>query len=372
MLAMCIRLHATELYVIPATGPVIYDNYWPRNFEGKMLILTNEFGNDIFFTPTGSNRARTIGIIWIVFDMQSSATFSSATIRIRLYKNSSTNEDLTVPLSALFYDSGPVSGLRKGYNTLFLDGLTLTNVPDHIMWTVKVENVKSNELIGPLFYSPPKIGYAFNDYWEKVDGNWQPNQCSFFYVQLGAHFESSSLSAFPTNWISGDTLILTPATDAARIFNNEIDLKSFDTNRLAKFAHVYLDADSNNGRVDISPYPCALYPVGTSITNHAAPAPGCFFGSWDNGEPSAVLPLTLIEDTSISAIFGASPGGTLNIQHLGKNVILNWTGTAILQNARTAAGPWTDAEGVMNSSLTVSHTGSAMFYRLISGFRYYT
>ena len=59
-------------YLTPATGPIIYDNtrewslelthyYFPTNQLGQEA--TNEFGDEIIFTPTGKNGERTLGTI---------------------------------------------------------------------------------------------------------------------------------------------------------------------------------------------------------------------------------------------------------------------------------------------------------------------
>jgi len=170
-----------SIFVIPATGPLFYDNsnpkldrnvyYGPTNALGN--LSTNEFGDEISFAPAGKDGKRTLGYIRFEYWLPRYLS-GRETVRWRLYANSGPkNADGLATPGVQLFDSGPISlQERGGFNTLVITGLSLENLPDTVTWTVQFAGFSEGARGGLMSHGPPTMGHSFDDFWEKESEVW--------------------------------------------------------------------------------------------------------------------------------------------------------------------------------------------------------
>ncbi len=361
-------------YHIPATGPVLYDGYNQRTYRGFGWDITNEAGNEIVFSPKGTNENRTLGSVYASFCFYGNNETRNATARLRLYQP--TEPDTTdSPPGLLLFDSGPVGGINYGFNTLVADGQQLTNVPDRIIWTLAFNQLLPFEFAGLVSYDLGLVGFCFNDYWERQSNGWACYVGERFgaidSTIFGARFLAYSTTEKAINYITHDLPIMTPVTEPvpANVYRFRSQ-PAADTNRLTAMARFQLSANSaNEGVVSIAPYPCEFYPVGTALTMTASPAPGCYFSHWSDGSTNPVYTLTLDADSQLPATFGVSPPSVIHFQRASKSLTLRWDSSSVLQQATTPSGPWVGA-AYYGNPVTIPISGKQQYFRLRSGFGY--
>jgi hypothetical protein len=366
-------------YQIPATGPVLYDNsllywgyfYYPSDATGEES--TNEFGNEISFVPTFPGQERTIGSMQFEYYMTHGVN-GGETAQFRLYDTHAATNITTIPNppGTLLYDSGSIP-IVPGFNTVLMDGLGLRGLPNTVTWTVQFAGLAGQERVGLLLYAPPSTGHSFADYWEKQDGNWVIKQFPVgadLVANFGAAINASAASVSPN-------IVVTPgrirtaygAPPVPPGFPAVVAQAGYDRNRSAVFYRLALHATpSDFGVIDLQPYANWEYRQGTEITLTARPAPGYAFQSWSGDVSTSANPVTLVmeKDRSVIAHFVMAPGALTSVRGESGQIVIEWSGGGVLQQAGAITGPWSDLP-MATSPFTTPNSGPAVFFRLKGG-----
>ncbi|HRY50053.1 MAG TPA: hypothetical protein P5186_18535 [Candidatus Paceibacterota bacterium] len=169
------------------SGVVVFNN--TLNYLGRYFYSPNEFGDQIQLSAEITNR------LFLRFQLEyylSDNASSNETLRIRFYFNDGTNN---TPGKLLYEMANPVR-LTKGFNSVVIEGLPL-QMPDTFTWTAKFEGVDPGEQVGLLFYNPPSIGVAYDDYWENTNSNWVLKKVSGVPANFGMLVMAISAGAPP-------------------------------------------------------------------------------------------------------------------------------------------------------------------------------
>lgn len=143
---------------------VVYDNSTKR--LGSSYSSTNEFGDQIALSGSVNTKITSFEIDYYL----NHGASGDETARIFLYANDGAGGK---PGSLLF-DSISVANtipLSRGYDHILFQGLSVS-VPQSFTWTIKFGGVDSVEFAGLLLSNPPTVGSSYDDYWEKVGGDW--------------------------------------------------------------------------------------------------------------------------------------------------------------------------------------------------------
>jgi hypothetical protein len=167
---------------VSGRAEIVYDNvqdygdtFYPGPPGGDA-----EFGDQLQLAGTG----RTITQFQFEYFGEFSPT-GDETVRVRIYANDGPGQvfdpnaqpPVTIPNTeqpgTLLYESEllPVYPL---WNTLTLRGLSI-KVTNTITWTVKFSgglNGTYNHRAGLTFYDPPTVGFSYDDFWIKLEGQW--------------------------------------------------------------------------------------------------------------------------------------------------------------------------------------------------------
>ena len=300
-----IAVEAAGAYVTPGTGTAVYDNSEMVQFAGAGCTSSNEFGNEVLLAPAGADGSRTIGSIHVPFFCYSKDPKAPlGFLRFRLYHNNGPGEGSDHPPGDILLDSGPVqAALGKDYNTLVLDGLRLTNVPNRVTWTVEFTGVSATVTMQLLLIEPPVLGHAFDECWVKRPAGWRTQRFLEDLNPLWAvkpvfalRMEALTDAREPSVSVARGAPVppWTPPVPPYTVLYPDLFVDGADTNRLTPTYPLSLDSASPGyGRVEIEPYVAAEYPLGTVLTLTAVPAPGCTFrilvrGRGRRGEPDSV------------------------------------------------------------------------------------
>jgi len=164
---------------ITGYGGTVFDN--TTNYLGQYFGSTNEFGDQISLID-GVERF----VTQFKFEYYGAHDFSGTeTLRFRLYDNTG----LGGSPGNMLYDSGSFS-ISSGYNYVKVTPTDPVFVPDTFTWTVQFGNLSSPGQAGLLIYDPVSVGSSYNDFWEKVGGNWGtqtlPGTVANFSAQITA------------------------------------------------------------------------------------------------------------------------------------------------------------------------------------------
>jgi hypothetical protein len=144
------------------SGVVVFNN--TMNYLGEYFYSPNEFGDQITLSSQVTNR------FFLRFRLEyfvGPNASGDETMLVRFYNNDGTNG---APQTLLYAMPQPVN-LVTGYNSVIIEGLAI-QMPDSFTWTVEFKGVTQGEVVGLLFYNPPSIGMAYDDYWEKESNLW--------------------------------------------------------------------------------------------------------------------------------------------------------------------------------------------------------
>ena len=365
-------------YIVPATGPIIYENtrlwgtelrhyYFPTDQLGNET--TNEFGDEITYAPTGRDGQRTLGMVQFEYWLSRLAS-GKETLRFRLYDNSGPKDanGHAVP-GLLLYDSGVIATTNyTGYQTLMLKGLNLRNVPDSVTWTVQFEGLSAGTNGGILCYGPPTTGQSFDDFWEKQNGVWGTKR----FTHGGAWLADLGFRASAVSEEGSPTVVRIPG-------HMEFDLgfpvpplgvevqAGFDSSRDGLFRRLTLDVNASEyGQISMGPSVNSLYPDGTLISLGPSAAEGWIFGSWSGDVTGTNVPVTLLMDGDkhVTANFVVPPPPPVaHIRLEGETVLIEWTGSGVLQYAPAITGPWSDT-GSADSPFSTAMSSATRFYRV--------
>jgi hypothetical protein len=98
----------------------------------------------------------------------------SQTMKVRIYSNEQAYDIYRKAPTRLLYESDSLP-VVNGYSTRTISGLSVELPRDSVTFTVEFQGLKANEEAGLLLYSPPTIGFSFNEFWRRsVAGAWQP------------------------------------------------------------------------------------------------------------------------------------------------------------------------------------------------------
>jgi hypothetical protein len=168
-------------------GVVVFNN--TLNYLGRYFYTSNEFGDQIQLSTQVTNR------LFLRFQLEyylSDNASGDETIQIRFYNNDGTNN---APQKMLYEMANPVK-LAKGFNSVVIEGLPL-QMPDIFTWTVEFKGITDNEQAGLLFYHPPSIGVAYEDYWEKENDVWVSRKVAGVPANFGMLVLAISAAAPP-------------------------------------------------------------------------------------------------------------------------------------------------------------------------------
>lgn len=144
------------------SGVVVFNN--TLNYLGEYYYSSNEFGDQITLSSQVTNR------FFLRFRLEyfvGPNASGDETMLVRFYNNDGTNG---TPKTLLYAMPKPID-LVTGYNNVVIEGLAI-QMPDSFTWTVEFGGVAAGEEVGLLFYNPPSIGLAYDDYWEKEKNEW--------------------------------------------------------------------------------------------------------------------------------------------------------------------------------------------------------
>jgi hypothetical protein len=161
-------------------GVVVFNN--TLNYLGRYFFSSNEFGDQIQLSTQVTNR------LFLKFQLEyflSDNASGDESIRIRFYDNKGSNGS---PGKLLYRMAKPMK-LKKGYNSMVIEGLPL-ELPDNFTWTVEFIGVAGEEKAGLLFYDPPSIGVAYDDYWEKENGGWTCRKVAGLAANFGMQVQA--------------------------------------------------------------------------------------------------------------------------------------------------------------------------------------
>ncbi len=150
---------------------VVYDNL--RNeFNNMVTFRSNEYGDEVVLSGT----ARVV----TEFECQYYADFTPTGAEgaiVRFYEGDgwyvSPYGRIPAP-DKLLYQSAFIK-VQTGFNVLSLRGLSV-RVPDQFTWTVQWVGFAqtAGNLAGLSHFDPPVIGASYDDFWTKIDNNWEP------------------------------------------------------------------------------------------------------------------------------------------------------------------------------------------------------
>ncbi len=188
---------------LPAFGDeIIYDN--TSNSLGHYAGEQREFGDQLDLEGT----ARTLTELDFEY-FADIAPDGTQGMKVRLYSNEVPYDNFRNRPTELLYESGFLP-LIKGYGTRKITGLDVRLPRDTVTFTVEFLGLKTNESGGLLFYSPPTVGFSFNEFWRRTaTGGWEvvrysttdPTQRANASVRLTARGEAV-LDESRTNWSS--------------------------------------------------------------------------------------------------------------------------------------------------------------------------
>jgi hypothetical protein len=144
------------------SGVVVFNN--TMKYLGQYFYSSNEFGDRILLSSEVTNRF--FLRFALEYYLKENASGDEA-ITIRFYNNDGTNG---IPKTLIYEMPKPVK-MVAGFNKVIIEGLAL-QMPDTFTWTVQFEGINPGEETGLLFYNPPSIGIAYDDYWEKENNQW--------------------------------------------------------------------------------------------------------------------------------------------------------------------------------------------------------
>ena len=161
---------------------VVYDNSTKR--LGSSYSSTNEFGDQIKLSDSVNTKITSFEIDYYL----NHGASGDETARIFLYANDGAGGK---PGSLLF-DSISVANtipLIRGYDHILFQGLSVS-VPQSFTWTTKFGGVDSVEFAALLLSNPPTVGSSYDDYWEKVGGDWITKRSEVTPFNFSAQFSA--------------------------------------------------------------------------------------------------------------------------------------------------------------------------------------
>jgi hypothetical protein len=156
----------------PLAADVVYDNT-VNDLQYRFPVNTQEIGDEIVLG--GTNRVLTY------FQFEYWGFFpGDVDARVRFYRN-----DLLDPFTFFYapgtvlFDSGFFPVIATARLPLIFDDFVAgavvplnRPVPDSFTWTIQFRGLGSNDTAGVDVDSPPVVGTAFPDYWERSGADW--------------------------------------------------------------------------------------------------------------------------------------------------------------------------------------------------------
>jgi hypothetical protein len=154
------------LSALMVRGEIVYDNS-----TGDLTTRFNpglyEVGDEILLGGT----ARLVTTF--IFQYYGENFSGNEEARVRFYKNDGPNSPSgPAEPGTLLFDSGLFSIIPTNRATLHFTGLSVL-VPDSFTWTVQFSGIAAGESAGVDVYSPPTVGFNYDDYWDNTGSGWQ-------------------------------------------------------------------------------------------------------------------------------------------------------------------------------------------------------
>jgi len=150
---------------------VIYDNTF--TFLERFATEGREYGDQLEL----DGAARTLTTISFEYFGEFTAE-GDETMRVRIYSNETPYDRFRNAPTTILYESGRMP-MNAGFNSRTISGLNIVLPPDTATFTIEFGGLEEGEKAGLLLYSPPRIGFSFNEFWRRTaNGGWQPFQYS--------------------------------------------------------------------------------------------------------------------------------------------------------------------------------------------------
>lgn len=148
--------------VSSAPAEIVYDSRHGNLEQYHASIL--EFGDECKL----AGLARTV----VRFEVEYFGDFTAEgdeQLVVRFYRNEGPGEPAPAPSFPPIYESDPFS-IAPGRSLLTIEGLAV-DVPDKFTWTVHFSGLSgvAGDRAGLLLNGNPKVGFSFNDFWQRSD-----------------------------------------------------------------------------------------------------------------------------------------------------------------------------------------------------------
>ena len=162
---------AAAMMIGSASAGIVYDN--SSVYSGKFFVPVTglEFGDEI--NLVGSER----NITDFKFEYFTSlASEVGRTAQLRIYANNGAvspgvDQHGALRPGSVLYDSGTF-GLKNGFNTVDISGISVLNVPNKLTWTVFFGGLSGSDSAGLPIYETPTSGTSLDDFWQNSGGTW--------------------------------------------------------------------------------------------------------------------------------------------------------------------------------------------------------
>ncbi len=208
-----------------ASGECVYDALVYDNSIHDLELRFNsglsEVGDEIVLEGSAREASRFVFEYWGTNRNQ--AEFAGAVqARVRFYANDGPAFNGYPTPATVLYDSGAFSVATTLRATLIIEDFTadaavpLTQaLPESFTWTVQFTGLAPDDAAGVDLFSPPVVGQAFPDFWERTDLGWILKTNAEAAVDFAARLEAASgkvtvaVVNTVTNFSCGETLTAT-------------------------------------------------------------------------------------------------------------------------------------------------------------------
>src|SRR4051812_36523714 len=166
-----------------SASEIIYDN--TSSFLGTYATERTEYGDQLDLAGT----ARVLTEIDFSYYAHI-VPDGTQVMKVRLYSNEMTYDFFRNQPSMILYESDfiPIQLGQNGYNSVAITNLQVELPRNTVTFTIEFQGIKSNEVAGLLLYSPPTIGFSFNEFWARRGiGDWAPIRFSLTDLSLKAN-----------------------------------------------------------------------------------------------------------------------------------------------------------------------------------------
>ena len=190
---------------------LVYDNS-SADLSVRFSPGTNEVGDEITLTATNSSRCVTN----FIFEYYGTGFSGNEQARLRFYLNDGTNSPSGFPVpNTVIYDSGffPISATPRATLEFTRENSQLNVlVPDSFTWSVQFAGIDPGESIGMGvdLYSPPTVGWSYDDYWDYSADGWQLRTNATYPMNFAARVQASSRPLLDFGRVGDDFIVSWP------------------------------------------------------------------------------------------------------------------------------------------------------------------